>query len=117
MENPHFAEWWFTECFKVWQEFFLGGEMGYFQWRWDRFEWQSRASTHAHSCSPWNAEPSERLAEFSRTFLKGFIKHRRRGESEGQERDEGAYSNDVNVYARNISGCRSRSCLFWATWG
>jgi len=97
MDNPHVADWWFSERFKVWQEFVLGRETDDAQWRWDRFEGQSRSIIDAYGCSSWNTEPSGRLTDLSRMFLRGFLQRRRRVEGEGQGRDEGASSDDISV--------------------
>ncbi|CAN0124566.1 unnamed protein product, partial [Scytosiphon promiscuus] len=93
IDNPHLADWWFWQRLKEWKSVFLGRSVADARWHWDRAEWQSRASLHAHGCSSWDfqgrAAPAMalddvadmRLTNLSRTYLKGFLARRQAGEN------------------------------------
>ena len=56
INNPHLTDWYFTQRFtdltKQWLYNHLDAE-----WHWNRFEYQSRGSTHAHGCAKLKNDP------------------------------------------------------------
>ena len=50
MENPHLVDWYFSHRLTEFLRVFFDGILEC-DWRWHRFEWQSRTSIHAHGAA------------------------------------------------------------------
>ena len=57
INNPHITDWHFTKRLSDLNEHWLYGQMDA-EWHWYRLEYQSRGSTHAHSCAKLTSDSS-----------------------------------------------------------
>ena len=71
-------------------------------WRWDRAEFQSRASIHIHGCASFECEGDEQLVDLSRIYIRGHI-GRTRGRMEGGDpADDGVSNEEFERVQRDI---------------
>lgn len=47
LNNPHLVDWYFSYRLNTFLKYFFD-DMLECEWRWHRYEWQSRSSIHAH---------------------------------------------------------------------
>ena len=66
--NPHIANHWFGLRLKAFTRHFIQNTLGS-EWHWYRFEWQSRASIHAHGTARLKNDPN--LIELTAKAYKG----------------------------------------------
>ena len=68
MNNPHLADWYFSERINSFIRNFFKGTLDY-DWIWHRYEWQSRTAIHAHGVVNLNNDPG--IVDLVATAYKG----------------------------------------------
>ncbi|RMZ93574.1 ATP-dependent DNA helicase pif1, partial [Brachionus plicatilis] len=56
LNNPHLVDWYFGIRLNEFLKIVFGGILDC-EWRWHRYEWQSRSSIHAHSAAHFKNDP------------------------------------------------------------
>ena len=56
LENPHLVDWYFGHRLNEFLKIVFDGILEC-EWRWHRFEWQSRSSIHAHGAAKFKKDP------------------------------------------------------------
>jgi hypothetical protein len=56
LKNPHLVDWYFGVRLNIFQTVFFDGVLEC-EWRWHRFEWQSRCTIHAHGAARLKNDP------------------------------------------------------------
>ncbi len=56
LNNPHLVDWYFGLRLNKFAQYFFDDILDV-EWRWHRFEWQSRSSIHAHGCARLKNDP------------------------------------------------------------
>ena len=70
VNNPHLVDWYFSYRLN----YFLGTVFDKIldcEWRWHRFEWQSRTSIHAHGCARFKNDPG--LIELTKKVYSSYL--------------------------------------------
>ncbi len=68
LNNPHLADWYFGHKLEEFMKSFFDKILTC-EWRWYRFEWQSRSSIHAHGAARFSNDPG--LIELTALVYKG----------------------------------------------
>ena len=68
VNNPHLVDWYFSYRLNIFLETVFDKIL---EWRWHRFEWQSRTSIHAHGCARFKNDPG--LIELTKKVYSSYL--------------------------------------------
>ena len=68
LDNPHLVDWYFSYRLNEFLKVVFDGILEC-EWRWHRFEWQSRSSMHAHGAAKFKNDPG--LIKLTNNFYLG----------------------------------------------
>ena len=85
LNNPHLVDWYFSFRLNKFLEIVFDGILEC-EWRWHRYEWQSRTSIHAHGAARFKNDPG--LIELTKKVYQGRLLEKALSENKLNSTDE-----------------------------